>query len=305
MTTAYRPSLHSFSFQAMGTECLLHLYADSADAAEDAYEAVADEVGRIEYKYSRFRSDSVLTHINRIAAAGGAVSLDPETAGLMAYAQACHRQSGGLFDVTSGVLRLAWDFSSGRLPTLQALESLLPRVGLGKLGWEPPTLSFSRPEMELDFGGLGKEYAADQAADLCRARQITAGLINLGGDIQVLGPHPDGEPWRILIPHPRQDDAWDTIHIAHGAVATSGDYERYMEVDGRRYCHLLDPTTGWPVSALASVTVVAPRCLVAGSVSTIAMLKGEEGPAWLGTIGLDHLWTEPGGRQGGPLAASR
>jgi len=301
-------TLYSFSFQAMGTECHLHLYAGGAQAAENAYEAAADEVGRLEGKYSRFRGDSVLADINRAAASGGAIALDGETAGLISYALACHGKSGGLFDVTSGVLRQAWDFQSNRLPAPDVLASLLLRVGLHKLRWEPPILSFPTVGMELDFGGLVKEYAADQAAGRCADLGITAGLINLGGDIQVLGPHPDGNPWRIQIRHPRHAEAiLATVTLRRGALATSGDYERFMEIEGQRYCHLLDPATGWPVGGLASVSVVAGQCLVAGSISTIAMLKGEAGIAWLRDTGLDHLWMDAQGGQGGtlPVTAGR
>ena len=301
MTT---PDLHSFSFQAMGTDCVLHLYAESAELADEAYEAVADEVWRIEGNYSRYRDDSFLSEVNRAAAAGGRVVLDPETSGLMAYALACHRKSGGVFDITSGLLRNAWDFGSGRLPAQAVIDALLPRIGMEKLIWEPPVLAFSTPGMELDFGGLGKEYAADQAAAVCANLGISAGMINLGGDIQVLGPHPDGEPWRIEILHPRQTGiVLATISLHRGALATSGDYERFMEIDGRRYCHLLDPITGWPVQGLASVSVVAGQCLVAGSVSTIAMLKQADGAAWLRETGLDHVWMDGMGGQGGTLSA--
>ena len=296
--------LYSFSFQAMGTDCILHLYAESADLAEEVYEAVADKVWRIEGKYSRFRDDSFLSEVNRAAEIGGSITLDPESAGLMSYAVACHSKSDGLFDVTSGLLRKAWDFSSGRLPEPEQLMPLLQRVGIDKLRWEPPILSFSIPGMELDFGGLGKEYAADQAAATCANLGVTAGMINLGGDIQILGPHPDGAPWRIYIRHPRYaEEVLIEIDVRRGAVATSGDYERYMEIDGVRYCHLLNPTTGWPVSGLASVSVVAGQCLVAGSVSTIAMLKGRDGIAWLRGTGLDHLWVDGMGGQGGTLPA--
>ena len=287
----------------MGTDCVLHLYAESAGLAEEAFEAVADEVWRIEAKYSRYRDDSFLSEMNR-AAAAGQLALDPETSGLMSYALACHRKSGGVFDITSGLLRKAWDFGSGRLPDQAEIDVLLPRIGMEKLVWLPPNLAFSIAGMELDFGGLGKEYAADQAAAVCANLGIVAGMINLGGDIQVLGPHPDGEPWQIHILHPRQaGKLLATISLQRGALATSGDYERFMEIDGRRYCHLLDPTTGWPVQGLASVSVVAGQCLVAGSVSTIAMLKQAGGTGWLRETGLDHLWVDGMGGQGGTLSA--
>ena len=144
--------------------------------------------------------------------------------------------------------------------------------------------------MELDFGGLGKEYAADRAAEVCADLGMRHGLIDLGGDIRVVGPQPDGLPWRIGIRHPRDADRLAAeIALPGGALATSGDYERFIEVDGRRYCHILDPKTGWPAQGLSSVTVISDRCLVAGSLSTAAMLKGPAGAAWLHGLGVRHL----------------
>jgi thiamine biosynthesis lipoprotein len=118
-----------------------------------------------------------------------------------------------------------------------------------------------------------------------------------------VGPKPGGRPWRIAISDPR-DPAHAIAHVAlaWGALATSGDYERSFTLGGRRYSHLLDPRTGWPVEGLASVSVVAPLCVLAGSASTIAMLHGAAGADWLAETGLPHLWVDADGRRGGPLA---
>ena len=106
--------------------------------------------------------------------------------------------------------------------------------------------------MEIDFGGIGKEYAADRVATICLEHGLRHGLVNLGGDIRAIGPQADGTPWRVGIRHPRvQDAAIAGFDLAAGALATSGDYERYFEIDGKRYCHILNPTTGMPVDALA------------------------------------------------------
>jgi thiamine biosynthesis lipoprotein len=231
----------------MGTVCALHLSATAAtEAAVAAVAAQAMlEVDRIERKYSRYRPDSVLSAINRVAARGGVVELDEETASLIDYAEVCWRKSDRLFDLTSGLLRRAWDFSSNTPPNAEAIAALLPRIGWHRLAWRRPVLDFPIPGMELDFGGLGKEYAVDRLADLCRDAGIAGGLIDLGGDLFVLGPHPDGAPWRIGLRHPRQADHWlCELAIESGGLATSGDYERCLIVKGRRYAHILDPATG-------------------------------------------------------------
>ncbi|HXU93360.1 MAG TPA: FAD:protein FMN transferase [Gallionella sp.] len=289
--------LYSFRFSAMGTACNLHLYAPNHSEAGKIAEAAMSEVFRIEQRYSRYRPDSFLSTINETAARGGTIELDEETAALLDYAYACHKKSEGLFDVTAGVLRNAWDFSSGRLPEQRDIDRLLPLVGMDKLRWDRPSLAFPVPGMELDFGGIGKEYAADRAAAICSAHGIEHGLVDLGGDICVIGPHPDSEPWRIEICHPRDAASFmATVYLARGCIASSGDYERFMEVDGRRYCHILDPRTGWPVRGLSSVSVLSDQCLVAGSVSTIAMLKGENGMQWLKELGIQHLCMDERGK---------
>lgn len=156
--------------------------------------------------------------------------------------------------------------------------------------------------MELDFGGIVKEYAVDRAVTLCREAGVESGIINLGGDIKVIGPRPDKRTWQVGISHPRQKGAFlDTLALQNGAVATSGDYERCIVVNGVRYGHIFNPKTGWPVRHLATVTVVADFCVIAGSAATIAMLKEEQGSAWLEELGLPHLWVEVNGRRGGSL----
>ena len=294
------PPIYPHTFNAMGSPCELQLYADDPAAAHTAIQAVVADVSRLEARYSRYRTDSLLADINRVAETGGSIQVDAETASLLDYAAACHAQSGGLFDVTSGLLRHAWRFESGQLPEPARIESLLERVGWHKLRWNPPVLTFPVAGMALDLGGVVKEYAADRAAVLCQNQGIRHGIVNLGGDIRVIGPHADGRPWRLGIQHPRQErTVIRTLELSQGGMASSGDYARCINIHGTRYGHILDPRTGWPVRHLAAVSVWADFCVVAGSASTIAMLKGEEGPAWLRQLGLPHYWVDVEGRTGG------
>ena len=297
-------ALYSFPFDALGTACLLHLYAGSADEAESIATAAIDEVMRIELRYSRYLDESTLSAINRAAAAAEMVVVDEETAALLDYAIACYRKSDGLFDITSGILRKAWNFNTKRLPETAEIQALQDRVGMDKLKWHRPYLGFEVPGIELDFGGMGKEYAADRVADVCAEHGIRHGLVDLGGDIRVFGPHADGSSWRVGISDPRNpEQALCTVDLRAGALATSGDYERFIEIDGQRYGHILNPHTGWPIHEFRSVSVCADQCLLAGSLSTIGMLKGAAGKAWLASIGFDHLWVDQWGNQGGTLNA--
>lgn len=293
-------------FRAMGTACELVLEGADELVMRAAASAGEAEVLRLETKYSRYRDDSVTAAINRSAGDAAGIEVDSETAALLDYADVAHRESGGLFDISSGVLRRAWDFRSGRLPSQREIDALLPLVGWHKLTWRYPRLQLPLAGMQLDFGGYVKEYAADAAAARCLAAGARCGYVDLGGDIRVIGPLADGSPWRIGIRDPRSPDrAVAAVDLSSGGIATSGDYERFMVVDGKRYCHLLDPRTGWPVSGYASVSVVAPQTLIAGTATTTASLMGlARGAAWLAELELPHLLITADGVLSGTLATA-
>ena len=283
-------ALHRFAFRAMAAQNEVQVHASDAALAREAAGRAIDEVARIEAKYSRYRDDSIVARIN--AAAGGEpVALDAETEGLLRFAGECFQQSEGLFDITSGVLRRAWNFEAGHVPSDDELARMRPFIGWNRVELEPGRVRLPLAGMEIDFGGFGKEYAVDRAALVLKEAGIESALVNLAGDLAILAPQPGGEPWRVGIRHPRKTGhAIATLPVMSGAVATSGDYERFIEKDGVRHCHVLDPRTGRSARGFRSVTVHAANCLVAGSATTIAMLKGRDaGLAWLGGLGLAHL----------------
>ena len=249
------------------------------------------EVRRIEQKYSRYRPDSVLSEINQRA--GQLLEVDAETSALLGYGRECFQQSEGLFDLSSGVLRRAWNFKKAQIPDDHTLKPLLARIGYGRLQVEGHCLQMPR-DMELDLGGIGKEYAADAAATIARRFGAQWGMVDLGGDLHILGPQPDGSPWQLGVRHPRlPGEAIASLPVYQGGMATSGDYERYFERDGRRYSHILNPHSGHPVQHWASVTVIAPTCLLAGTLSTIAVLKEAAGDAWLSEQNVSALLIRP------------
>ena len=286
----------------MGSPCSLCLYAKTQGMAKEIADAAIEEVRRIERKYSRYLGDSLLSGINRVARMGGVISVDPEAAMLIDAAFRAHELSDGLFDISSGRMRQIWNDDIEAIPNDADIAALLGLVGLGKISWQQPQLGFQIAGMELDLGGIAKEYAADRAAEICRLSGSHHGFVNLGGDIAVIGAHPDGTPWRIGIRDPfGSDGAIATLFIEGGGIATSGDYERYWSVDGRQFGHLIDPRTGWPVEGLPSVTVAADTCLAAGMISTVAVLKGQAGPEWLRETSAAHLYVESDGALGGSV----
>ena len=265
-----------FEFTAMSCPCEIRVVGADEQQVHGAAKAGIDEVRRIEQKYSRYRPDSLLSRIN--AAAGHApVRIDQETHALLQLGGHLHRASEGRFDLTSGVLRRAWDFRTQRVPTQAQIDALLPLVGWGRVVMTPEHVRLPQRGMELDLGGLGKEYAADRAADKCLALGMYGGFVDLGGDIRVIGPRADGSGWRFGIRDPLNAGSLSgELTLTSGALATSGDYERGFEVGGRRYGHLLDARTGWPVDHWRSVSVAAPTAVAAGMLATLGMLKGEQ-----------------------------
>jgi thiamine biosynthesis lipoprotein len=223
----------------------------------------------------------VVSRIN--AAAGGeSTSIDSETYQLLGYAHAMFEQSRGAFDPTAGVLRRAWRFDSGALPSQSDVQAVLPLIGWSKVEVSAQAIRLPVEGMEIDFGGFGKEYAVDRAAAVLESQGVKHGYVNLGGDMRFLGPKADGSPWQIGIQHPRQEGkVLAHIPMETGALATSGDYERAIWIDQKPYCHVLNARTGWPVSAWQTVSVVAPLALMAGTVSTVAMLLEQDGLAFL------------------------
>jgi thiamine biosynthesis lipoprotein len=280
----------------MGGACEIMLAGlEKKDAKKVARLGIA-EVRRIERTYSRYRSDSVLAKIN--ASAGKEwIEYDEETGALLDYADAVYRSSGGLFDVTSGVLRRAWNFDKAEVPSQEALLPLLKCIGWNRVERKASAILLPDAEMQLDFGGIGKEYAADAAAEVLADLGVRHGYVNLAGDIRVIGPKPGGDPWVIGIRDPRNPGGMiASIPVGSGAIATSGDYERFFEADGRRYCHIINPFTGFPVTFWRSVTVLAPLATTAGSCTTVAMLLEAEGLDYLENSGFRYLAVDQSGK---------
>lgn len=267
-------------FNAMASPCEILIETDQKQLATHISDIVANEVWRIEEKFSRYRDDNIIYQINN--AKGAAVEVDEELAYLIDFAQMCYQISEGLFDITSGVLRRAWRFDcSDNIPTQAQIEPLMQLVGWEKATWQKPSLILAEG-MEIDLGGIGKEYAVDRAAALVAAETDEPVLLNFGGDLFATKKPKSRDKWQVGIESIGGSTKYGVIQIEAGAVATSGDAQRYLESNGKRYSHVLNPQTGWSVeNAPKSVTVAAPRCIEAGFLSTLAMLKGEEAEAFL------------------------
>jgi len=280
-------NLLAVKFTAMASACEVLLPLMSEQAALSIGTIAAQEAWRVEKKYSRYRDDSVTAwiHENR----GTTIEVDEETAALIDFASQCFDLSEGLFDITSGVLRRAWTFDgSDGIPEAAVIERLLPLVGFEKLQWQSPRLLLPA-RMELDFGGIGKEYAVDRAYELLATGESTPFLLNFGGDLRA-NRAPSHGPWQVGIERPNTAaEATMLLDLEYGALATSGDSRRYLLKEGIRYGHILNPLTGWPAPhSPRSITVAASSCTEAGLLSTVAMLHGAGAQAYLEEQGVRY-----------------
>lgn len=284
------PEGHVFSFRAMASPCEIRVDSHDRELVARLGGLAEAEALRIERKFSRYRDDNLIARIN--AADGEAVEVDAETAMLIDYADSCHKLSKGLFDITSGVLRRIWRFDgSDRVPTRKQVLEIMALVGWGKAHWRRPFLTLRRG-MEIDLGGLGKEYAVDTTLTRLRAETHAPILVNFGGDLRVSGPRVEFGRWRVAIESVSELGVSEAmLEVSHGALATSGDSRRFLLRDGVRYSHILNPKTGWPVKdPPRSVTVAADTCMQAGLMSTLAMLKGRSAEKFLKREGVQAWW---------------
>jgi len=275
-------------FSTMGCPAAVRVYAENEAAAQAAFAIAESECRRLDLKYSHYRADSYLSDLLQQAARPEGTIVDEETAALLNLAATQYSESHGLFDLTAGRLTELWRGRSA-LPDTVEIAAALALTGWRRVEWDGSRLRIPAG-MRLDPGGIVKEYAADRAAVLLKSAGFPHGYVDLGGDLHVLGPHADGRPWNIGISNPRGLGAVASISLERGGLATSGDYERCSFIDGARYSHIVNPVSGWPVRGLATVSVVAATCLLAGAVSTLAMLMetqeslhflAETGLAWL------------------------
>jgi thiamine biosynthesis lipoprotein len=245
-------------------------------------QCVSREVWRIEDKYSRYDTRSICSQIN--SSAGEKMAIDEETFLLLNFAEQCYQLSDGLFDISSGVLRKVWSFDSAsgecqHFPSQTEVSQLLCLVGWSRVIFDQKSISLPQ-NMELDFGGIGKEYAVDRAILLAKKLTDEPMLVNLGGDLAVTGSRLNNQPWQVAIEHPDSDALGQPqdmiVALKQGALATSGDARRYLIKEGIRYGHVLNAKTGWPIiNAPRSITTVAPQCIQAGILATLALLQGE------------------------------
>jgi thiamine biosynthesis lipoprotein len=273
----------------MASPCEVLMDVKKKALAEKVLKAVADEAWRIEKKFSRYRDDNKIFEINN--ADGKPVVVDDETARLIDFSVELYQMSEGLFDITSGVLREVWKFDgSDNVPESSAIEAVLEKVGWHKVQWQSQEKQLTMlPGMEIDLGGVGKEYAVDRSVQIARQLTNKSVLINFGGDLAMTCERRNDGFWSVGRLITGKEHAVSLFRLHRGAIATSGDAHRYLLKDGVRYSHVLNPKTGWSVPhAPHTVSVSAPTCVEAGMLSTLAMLQGERAEEFLKLQEIDY-----------------
>lgn len=265
----------------MGVQVRIVVYAPSRAAAETACEAAFERFAQLDQTLSDYRPSS---EINRLcdAAGGPPVRVSRDLYRVLERAQQVSRRSGGAFDVTVGPLVALWRAArkSGRLPADPELRAARALVGWRKVRLLPRerAVRLATPGMRLDLGGIAKGYAGDCAQAVLRRRGIRSALVEAGGDIVVSDAPPGRAGWEI---EAQERGGTRTLVLANSAVSTSGDTEQFVEVDGRRYSHVVDPRTGLGLTTRVAATVVAPDGLTSDPLSTAVCILGpEKGPAF-------------------------
>ena len=293
-------TLKRFSFRAMSSYCEIQIYDESRINAKNITRRLTSEISRIERKYSSDIQQSFLSEINYSAGNKFGIKIDKETKSLFDHALDCFEKSGGLLDITIGVLNKIWNFENHKTATQSEIKYLLPFIGLHKLKWRKSRL-YLPLNMSIDFGPIVKEYAADTAVKLARHLGVEHGLINLGGDFAVIGPQPNNKPWTVGIADPKVPNSLlAKMDILEGGVTTSGDYTNSFVFEGKHYTPILNPKTGLPCRGLRAASVLADLCTTAGSLSKTALLLGEQqGLHWLKDEGISFAAMDKTGKMEG------
>jgi thiamine biosynthesis lipoprotein len=283
--------LRKHSFRAMATQCEIQYSAPGGDGQAQAFAKAAEAwVHAFEAKYSRFQPGSIVSRINDAAGAGW-TEIDPETEGLLRMCDTLHFMTRGILDPSALPLIRIWNWKADPpvVPSAEQIAAALRLVGWAKVTRAPGKVRLPEKGMALDFGGFGKEYAVDIVSLLAREHGIADCLVDFGHDLRGSGAPPGRPAWHVGLEDPARPGAiWSSVALANRSIASSGDYIRAFTVGGRRFGHIIDPRTGWPVAnGCTQATVIAGTCLQAGMLSTAAFIAGVD-------AGLEMIRSVPG-----------
>lgn len=245
-------------------------------SAEKNIDLCIAEISRIEYLISDWKPETQLSEVNRNAGIQP-IKVDPEVFELTKRAIALSELTDGAFDITFAAMDRIWKFdgSMTEMPSAKAIAKSVKKVGYRNIVLDSvnQTIFLKLPGMKIGFGALGEGYAVDRCKVLMLSKGVKAGIVNASGDLITWGTQPDGKPWKIGVNNPFSDKVVASVEL-EGAATTSGSYEKFVEFDGKRYNHIINPKTGYPASGITSVSVLGPSAEKANGFSTSIMVLG-------------------------------
>ncbi|MCH1553401.1 MAG: FAD:protein FMN transferase [Luminiphilus sp.] len=297
---------HSFRVMGGPASVAIRHGADCTEEVQTLLKTIEQDTAALEAKYSRYRADSLISRINSKAGDGEFVAIDAESLSLFDFCAVLYEQSDGLFDPTSGVLGGVWDFQLGIAKHSSRLPQLLEKVGWEKVDIRDQQLRLTQEGMALDLGGIVKEYAVDKSIATLREAGFANAVVELAGDVMAIGRRNNDEPWQVGICDPaKPSEALISIELADAALATSGSYHRFIELDGERFSHFLHPLSGMPIKGPRSVSVISNTCITAGAIATVGCLKPlADLESWLQASQLPWLSVSETGVTSGSIVAA-
>ncbi len=279
------------TLKLMGSRFDITVVANDSAEASGYIDMAVDEIKRIEKLISSWDPNSQTSEINRNAGIKP-VKVDPELFSLIERAIRISNLTEGAFDISYASMDKIWKFdgSMTEMPSVEAIKASVSKVGYQNilLNKDRSTVFLKLPGMKIGFGAIGKGYAADKAKALLMDKGVEAGIINASGDMNTWGRQPDGSDWKVAITNPfDKNKAFALLPLNQGAVVTSGDYEKYVEFNGVRYAHIINPKTGYPATGIISATVFAPSAELADALATSVFVMGID-------VGLDFINQMPG-----------
>lgn len=270
----------------MGSRFDITIVANDSTAGNQYIDTAIAEISRIEKLISSWDPASQTSEINRNAGIKP-VKVDDELFQLIARAIEISKLTDGAFDISYASMDKIWKFDGSMtvMPTEEEIAASVSKVGFHniELNKENSTVFLKLEGMKIGFGAIGKGYAADKTKVLLMEKGVIAGIINASGDMNTWGKQPNGEEWKVAITNPMdKNKVFAILPITNGAVVTSGNYEKYVTFNGKRYTHIIDPKTGYPSSGIISVTVFAPKAELADALATSVFVMGKD-------AGLDRI----------------
>jgi thiamine biosynthesis lipoprotein len=284
-TVLISPSIFRSVVRLMGNRFEITVVCESESWAETVIPEAIEEIRRIERLLTTFNDESQTNLVNQNAGIQP-VKVDKEVFDLIQRSKRISAITQGAFDISYGSIdKSLWNFdqSMTALPGKETAKNLVRLINYRNviLDEEKCTVFLKEKGMRIGFGGIGKGYAAEKAKLLLQQKGITSGIVNAAGDLTAWGHQPGGKPWTIGIADPNASrHAFSSLEITNTAVATSGNYEKYVVIDGKKYSHTIDPKTGLPVKGIKSVTVICPNAEIADAMATPVMIMGVK-------VGLD------------------